>query len=66
MSSMPTSAENGSSPAACTASTIPCVAPEKVRICANVVAPTMMKRTMPEIAAVPSSAFMRLASESER
>ena len=39
------------------AETMPSVAPEKLRICENVVAPRMMNRIMPEIAMVPCSAF---------
>ena len=38
---------------------MPSVAPEKLRICENVVAPRMMNRIMPEIATVPRQ---RLAS----
>ena len=46
--------------------TMPSVAPEKLRICEKVVAPRMMNRIMPEIAAVPRSARISAASVSAR
>jgi hypothetical protein len=42
------------------------VAPEKLRTCEKVVAPMMMNRMTPEIAAVPSSAFISARKVSER
>ncbi len=36
---------------------MPSVAPEKLRICENVVAPRMMNSIIPEMATVPCSAF---------
>ena len=41
-------------------------APENERICANVVAPTMMKRIIAEIATVPLSAASRILTLSAR
>ena len=46
--------------------TSPLLAPENDRICAKVVAPTMMNRIIPEIAAVPRSACSRFANVSAR
>ena len=46
--------------------TRPLVAPEKVRTCENVVAPMMMNRITPEMAAVPRRASARPAQVSER
>jgi len=41
------------------AETRPSVAPEKLRICENVVAPRMMNMIMPEMAVAPLSDFIR-------
>ena len=46
--------------------TSPLLAPENDRICANVVAPTMMNRMMVEIATVPRSAANRFLKVSAR
>src|SRR5713226_1020960 len=43
---------SGVSPSPAITSTSPLLAPENDRICENVVAPTMMNRIMPEMAAV--------------
>jgi len=43
--------------------TSPPLAPEKERICENVVAPTMMKRMMVDTATVPRNAAKRFLSE---
>jgi len=48
------------------AETMPCVAPEKLRICENVIAPKIMKRIMPEIATVPRRARIRFSKFSTR
>ena len=53
---MPASTAHAGKPAPCTSATMPLVAPENDRICENVVAPMMMNRMMPVIAAVPLSA----------
>ena len=42
------------------------VAPEKLRICENVVAPRIMNRIMPEIAVVPRSDFISASMVSTR
>ena len=39
---------------------------EKLKICENVVAPTMMNRIMPEIATVPRKAFIMFEALSAR
>jgi hypothetical protein len=66
MTSIAASTIQGASCASVIAATRPLVAPEKVRIWANVVAPTMMKRMIPEMPAVPMSARMRFDHVSAR
>ena len=46
--------------------TSPSVAPEKLRICENVVAPRMMNMIMPEMAIAPLSDFISASSVSAR
>jgi hypothetical protein len=48
-------------PCAETSPTMPLVAPEKLSTWANVVAPMMMNRMMPDTATVPRSAFISAA-----
>ena len=66
ISSMTISTDQGDRPPPWTSATRPLVAPENARICENVVAPMMMNRMMPEMAAVPISALSRLSQLSER
>ena len=56
----------GGRPRSAMISTRPLLAPENDRICEKVVAPTMMNRIIPEIAAVPRSAFNRFCTVSAR
>ena len=56
----------GLSPMMVIACARPLLAPENDRIWEKVVAPTMMKRIIPEIAAVPRSALTRFCSVSAR
>ncbi len=51
----------GDRPPPVIAETRPLEAPEKLRICEKVVAPTMMKRIIPEMPMVPRSEARRLA-----
>ena len=48
------------------AETSPSVAPEKLKICENVVAPRMMNMIMPEMAVAPLSDFIRACKLSTR
>ena len=57
---------NGDRPWPRMAETMPSVAPEKLRICENVVAPRMMNRIMPEMATVPLSDFRSAAASATR
>ena len=66
MSIIPAMMAMGPKPVSVMASTMPFDAPEKVRICANVVAPMMIRRIIPEIAIVPRSDFISAATESAR
>ena len=56
----------GARPEPVIACAMPFEAPENERICANVVAPTMMKRIIAEIATVPFSEASRIFQLSAR
>ena len=66
MASMPTTMVLADRPEPTMAWTSPLVAPEKLRICENVVAPRMMNRIIAEITSVPCSAANRRRGVSAR
>ena len=63
---MPATTAAGGRPVPVIACARPLEAPENERICAKVVAPTMMKRIIAEIAMVPLSDCSRIEGVSDR
>ena len=62
ISIIPAITAKGGRPVPVIACASPFEAPENERICANVVAPTMMKRIIAEIATVPFSEAIRIGT----